>query len=105
MKELKNNEFVSVCNTYYVRDGFAEIDIVTKDKLRRQGLALITCSAFIKYCVRNNIKPIWDCDNGNESSKILARKLGFKSIESYEMHWWHENKELVKAYLNKFNYK
>lgn len=101
---LKDNEFVSVCNTYYVRDGFAEIDIVTKDKFRRQGFALITCSEFIKYCVRNNIKPIWDCDNGNENSKILASKLGFKSIETYQMHWWHENKEFVNYYLNKFNY-
>jgi len=101
---LKDNEFVSVCNTYYVREGFAEIDIVTKDEFRRQGYALITCSEFIKYCVRNNIEPVWDCDNGNENSKILARKLGFKSVETYQMHFWHENKKIIESYLKKFNY-
>ena len=101
---LKDNEFVSVCNTYYVRNGFAEIDIVTKDEFRRQGLALVTCSEFIKYCVMNNIKPIWDCDNGNESSKKLALKLGFRSVETYQMHWWHENKNFVDSYLKKFKY-
>lgn len=101
---LKDNEFVSVCNTYYVRQGVAEIDIVTKDEFRRQGYALAVCSEFIKYCVSNNIKPVWDCDNGNENSKKLADKLGFNSVETYEMHWWHENKNVVRMYLENFKY-
>jgi RimJ/RimL family protein N-acetyltransferase len=101
---LKDNEFVSVCNTYYVRQGFAEIDVVTKDKFRGQGFALAACSKFIKYCVENSIKPLWDCDDGNEGSKKLADKLGFKSVETYQMHWWHENKTFVENYLKKFKY-
>jgi len=101
---LKDNEFVSVCNTYYVRKGFAEIDIVTKDEFRGQGFAVAACSKFIKHCVENNIKPLWDCDNGNENSKKLAVKLGFKSVETYQMHWWHENKSFVDSYLKKFKY-
>lgn len=101
---LKDNEFASVCNTYYVRQGFAEIDIVTNDKFRGQGFATATCGEFIKYCQRNNIKPLWDCDDGNENSKNLAVKLGFKSVDTYEMHWWHENKSFVDSYLKKFKY-
>lgn len=101
---LNNNEFVSVCNTYYISEGFAEIDIVTNNKFRNQGFALITCSEFIKHCLKNNIKPVWDCDNGNEASKNLATKLGFRSVEIYKMHWWHENRSFVEKYLNKFNY-
>jgi RimJ/RimL family protein N-acetyltransferase len=101
---LKDNDFVCVCNTYYVRQGFAEIDIVTKDEYRKQGFALLACSEFIKYCVANNINPIWDCDNGNENSKSLAIKLGFKSAETYQMHWWHENKSCIDNYLKNFNY-
>lgn len=102
---LKNNEFVSVCNTYYVREGFAEIDIVTNKKFRNKGFALITCAEFIKHCLQNNITPVWDCDDGNEASKNLAKKLGFRSIETYQMHWWHQNRSFVEEYLNKFNYK
>lgn len=101
---LKNEEFVSVCNTYYVKQGFADIDIVTKNEFRKQGFALITCSAFIEYCVKNDIKPIWDCDAGNENSESLAIKLGFKCIENYQMHWWHENKNVLDNYLKKFKY-
>lgn len=101
---LKDGDFVSVCNTYYVRQGYAEIDIVTKSEYRQQGFALATCAEFIEYCVSNNIKPVWDCDNGNENSKNLAKKLGFKSVETYEMHWWHKNKTFVEEYLKKYKY-
>lgn len=104
MRELKNEEFVSVCNTYYAKQDFADINIVTKNEFRKQGFALITCSAFIEYCVKNDIKPIWDCDAGNENSKDLAIKLGFKCIENYQMHWWHENKSVLDNYLKKFKY-
>lgn len=101
---LKNNEFVSVCNSYYTRDGFAEIDVITIKQFRNQGFAKAVCLQFINYCIENNIKPIWDCDDGNENSKKLAQKLGFKSLETYEMHWWHENKKFVEEYLNNFKY-
>lgn len=101
---LKDNKFVSVCNTYYVRQGVAEIDIITMDEFRSKGFALLACSEFIKHCVKNDIKPVWDCDKGNENSKKLAIKLGFKIVETYEMYWWHENRKFVEEYLNKFNY-
>lgn len=101
---LKDNEFVSVCNTYYVKDSSAEIDIITLNGFRNQGFAVMTCTAFIKHCIEHNINPIWDCDNGNKESKNLAKKLGFKSVETYEMFWWHENKRFVDIYLNNYNY-
>lgn len=101
---LHDQHIVSCCNTYYVSDGFAEIDILTKEAYRKQGLALMTCHAFINHCFDHNMKPIWDCDNGNELSKALAVKLGFKSKDIYHMHWWHENKTFVQQYLNNYNY-
>lgn len=100
---LKDGEFISICNTYYVKQGFAEIDIVTKKEYRSQGFATIVCSAFIKFCVEDGIMPLWDCDAGNESSKKLAEKLGFKCIDEYQMHWWHEDKNVISNYLKKFN--
>ena len=38
---LKDGEFVSVCNTYYVRKGGAEIDITTKEEFRKLSDALV----------------------------------------------------------------
>jgi len=54
--------------------------------------------------MENNIKPLWDCDAGNEASNSLAVKLGFEIKETYQMHWWHENKKFVDLYLKNFNY-
>ncbi len=54
--------------------------------------------------MENNIKPLWDCDAGNEASNSLAVKLGFEIKETYQMHWWHENKKFVDSYLKNFNY-
>ena len=31
----------------------------------------------------NNIEPVWDCDNRNENSKVLARKL----VSLTQAHW------------------
>lgn len=101
---LRDQELASVCNTYYVSEGYAEIDIVTKDEHRRKGLAQIACAAFIHHCLNLGIEPVWDCDNGNRNSKVLAEKLGFKPIETYDMHWWHENQKFVESYLKKFSY-
>ena len=101
---LKDGEFVSVCNTYYVSQGRAEIDITTRAEYRRQGFALIACAAFIMHCARKGLNPIWDCDGGNENSKKLAVKLGFRGQENYQMHWWHENKKVIEGYLKKFEY-
>ncbi len=100
---LKDGEFVCICNTYYVKRGFAEIDIVTKKEYRNQGFATIACSAFINFCVKNDIAPLWDCDVGNDNSKKLAEKLGFKCTDDYQMHWWHEDKNVIRNYLKKFD--
>lgn len=101
---VKNQDLVSACNTYYVSEGRAEIDIATKEAYRRMGFASVTCRAFIHHCLQQGIEPIWDCDNGNTYSKVLAEKLGFRGVETYEMHWWHENSAFVESYLKKFSY-
>jgi RimJ/RimL family protein N-acetyltransferase len=101
---LYKNEFASVCNSGYVGGGYAEIDIKTFEPFRRQGLATITCSAFIEHCLNNNLKPDWHCDGGNLPSIELASKLGFERQKNFHMLWWHENKDVIASYLEKYNY-
>jgi len=101
---LINSEFVSVCNTFYVGGGYAELDIMTKSEYRRQGLAVITCKAFIEHSIHNQLIPFWDADAGNEPSNKLAVKLGFNKIKNVNILWWHEDKKVIESYLNKYNY-
>lgn len=101
---LCNNEFVSTCNTCYVGGGCAEIDIMTNSKYRGKGFASITCSAFIEYCLEHELIPTWDADGGNEASNKLALKLGFAKSKDVNILWWHEDEEMIKSYLKKYNY-
>ena len=101
---LHNGEFISACNTFYVGHGCAEIDIMTKSEHRGQGFATITCSAFIEHCLNYELIPTWDADLGNEPSNKLALKLGFEKEKDISILWWHENAEIIKSYLTKYNY-
>ncbi|WP_240420062.1 GNAT family N-acetyltransferase [Paenibacillus periandrae] len=101
---LVDTEFASVCNSYFVGGGKADIDIVTIEKYRRNGLATHVCVAFIEYCLEHNLVPTWDCDAGNQRSIQLATKLGFEKNKDMPMFWWHQNKEVITNYLKKYNY-
>jgi len=66
------------------------------------GFASVTCRAFIHHCLLQGINPIWACENGNANSKVLAEKLDFRNVETYELDWWHEHSKLVESYIKKF---
>lgn len=102
---LDKDKFVSVCTTDYVAGGYAGIDIETMSEYRKQGFATITCAAFIEHCLQNNLIPRWNADSGNEASNTLALKLGFNKVKNYNMLWWHENSNVIKSYLERYNYK
>lgn len=68
------------------------------------GFASVICRAFIHHCLLQGINPLWACDNGNANSKVLAKKLDFRSEETYELDWWHKNSKVVESYIKKFSY-
>ena len=60
-----------------------EIDIHTKEKYRRRGLAHYAASAFIEECLARGLRPNWECWWDNEPSVSLAKKLGFEPISDH----------------------
>ena len=101
---MKGNDFVSVCNTFYIGGGYIEPDIITLSDYRNQGMAYAVCQTFIEHSVQQNLIPYWDCDAGNEASNKLVTKLGFDKVGDLSILWWHESKEVIKQYLSKYNY-
>ena len=76
---------VSVCLSYSVGGGAAEIDIVTAKAHRRQGHGLRAARAFLHQCARRGLRPSWSCHESNRASKVLAERLGFRPADLY---WW-----------------
>lgn len=97
-------EIASACNTYYRGAQYAEIDIMTLNPYRNQGLAQVACSAYIDRCRQDGLTPVWDCDAGNAPSNRLAAKIGFKPIASYDMLWWHADPKVMESYLKSYKY-
>lgn len=75
---MSGNEIASVAYTISVSSTEANIDVETAPGYRRQGLSMLTCSAYIERCLALGITPTWDADGNNLPSRALARKLGFQ---------------------------
>lgn len=75
---IYNGEPVSTAFASFIHEQQLEIGIETSSEFRGKGLALISCSALIDYCLANNMEPIWSCRLENTASFMLAQKLGFE---------------------------
>jgi RimJ/RimL family protein N-acetyltransferase len=80
---LRDGEIASLCYAACVVDGLAEIDIITREESRGQGLGAITAQYFIQECMRRGIVPTWDCFINNVASFQLAKRLGFEAKQPY----------------------
>jgi GNAT superfamily N-acetyltransferase len=78
---------VSECTSIFSSERCAEIDIATHKDHRGKGLAFHTAKAFINHCLMNDLNPRWDCDETNDSSIHLARKLGFSDPAVYSIFY------------------
>ncbi|MFC3745534.1 GNAT family N-acetyltransferase [Paenibacillus sp. GCM10012306] len=101
---MMNDHFASVCNSFFVGGGYADIDIVTVDEYQKRGLATLTGAAYIEHCLKHDVVPNYNCDAGNQRSIQLATKLGFVRNHDFPMLWWHQDERIISDYLEKFNY-
>lgn len=77
------------CTAEYVSDGQCGIGIETVPTYRRLGVATLTASAFVEYCVAGGIRPHWDSWSDNAPSVAVAEKVGFRKVETYEVFVTH----------------
>ncbi|CAN5908927.1 hypothetical protein BH11VER1_BH11VER1_09230 [soil metagenome] len=62
-----------------------EIGVITPEAYRGLGYAYKACSFLSKQCAREGFKTSWSCNQENNSSVGLARKLGYKIEREYQM--------------------
>jgi RimJ/RimL family protein N-acetyltransferase len=80
---LAGEEIACECSSVFIGGNSAEINIHTEEKYQRQGLAMITATAFIQECLARGLRPNWECWWENEPSVTLAQKLGFEPIRDH----------------------
>lgn len=74
---ILENNIASTAFAAFIHDNELEMGIETLAEHKGKGLALLTCSALIDYCMANNYDPVWSCRLENIGSYKLAQKLGF----------------------------
>jgi GNAT superfamily N-acetyltransferase len=74
-----------LATTFIVCGAGVEIQINTREKYRRKGLAAATAAKFILHCLENGLDPNWDA--ANLVSVSLAQKLGYTLQGTYTMYF------------------
>jgi hypothetical protein len=81
---FNNNDIpASICYAACIVDEIAEIDVATLPQFQKKGLAKISVTAFLKFCIENKITPNWDCFEENLASLQTALAIGFTPIQKY----------------------
>jgi hypothetical protein len=81
---LQGDEVASAIYAIAVSSSGVIVGIDTVEKFQRQGYGSAASAAFIREALRRSLQPIWDTDEGNYRSSLMAAKLGFDEHEPYK---------------------
>ncbi len=81
---LKDGEPVAGASSYSAYRGGIEVEIVTKEGYRKQGLASVCGAKLILECMKRGLYPSWDAQN--PISAHLAQKLGYHPAGAYTVY-------------------
>lgn len=93
---LAGEEIVCAGTTFAFCSKGIEIQISTRQKHRRKGLATVVAAQLLTYCLQNNLDPNWDAEN--EQSASLATKLGYTTLENYPL-WLVVNSRAKASFI------
>ena len=77
-------EIIAGASSYSSYKDGIEIEIVTREDYRRQGLAYRCATKLILECLKRNLYPSWDART--RISVALAEKLGYEFSHEYEVY-------------------
>ncbi|WIV11539.1 GNAT family N-acetyltransferase [Proteiniborus sp. MB09-C3] len=75
---LEGKKIVSACKISDIDFGGGNIAVWTDSNYRNKGFGKAVVSEAVKWCINNNILPIYWVDSENTASINLAKNLGFE---------------------------
>lgn len=83
---ISENTIVTSCISSFVSDDAMQSHIVTLEKYRKRGFAKMAVSEFLRYCMKNNHEPYWDCMETNVGSREVSESLGYCKDFEYRLY-------------------
>ena len=74
---LDNNKIISFCKVSNIDFNGGNLTVFTDEKYRNNGYGKLVTTETTKWCIENNILPIYFVDKNNLPSVALAKSLGF----------------------------
>lgn len=81
---LRDGELLAGASSFVVFQGGLEIEIDTREDVRRQGLATACGAALVLMCLDRGLYPSWDA--ATRDSVALAEKLGYVFDHPYAIY-------------------
>jgi RimJ/RimL family protein N-acetyltransferase len=82
---MRGNDIVVEAYASSLGEANAEIGAVTREAYRGHGYAPIACAYLVQACQERGYQAYWSCDAENMASIRVARKLGFRQEEAYQI--------------------
>ncbi len=80
---LLHGKPVSAATSAFISSDAIEVQVNTHPGHRSRGLATRASAALLAWCLEHGLTPGWD--TGDDASRQLARRLGYRELPGYEM--------------------
>ena len=82
---MKGDEILCEAYATFWGGGKVEIGAITREPYQGLGYASVTCAHLIQACEGRGYQTYWSCEKDNIASASVARKLGYKYENEYQM--------------------
>lgn len=89
---LHGGELVGGASSYVCFSGGIELQVETRQDMRRRGIALACCAGLILTCLDRGLYPSWDA--ANLESVALAERLGYRLAGPYDAWELYRSREV-----------
>ncbi|MCA0172912.1 GNAT family N-acetyltransferase [Bacillus sp. RAR_GA_16] len=83
---VNHHQIVSLCFSGFVAGNVHGLDMETMEEHRGKKLGQLAASWVVNDCVSQGMIPYWDCEEANQPSNAIARKVGLEKSFSYHVY-------------------
>ncbi len=82
---VEDDTIASWCLSLFATNNQFELGLMTDEAYRKKGYAKAVALSCVNFCVDHNKKPVWNCDDENTGSILIAESVGLKKVLNYNV--------------------
>ncbi|SFL91432.1 GNAT acetyltransferase [Gracilibacillus orientalis] len=82
---VESDTIASWCLSLFATNNQCELGLMTDEAYRKKGYAKAVALACVNFCVDHNKKPVWNCDDENTGSILVAESVRLQKVLNYNV--------------------